>query len=113
MANPLRGEVAFGDRKLRFTTNGICVVEARTKTNMAQILVDLEEGKIPDFLTVRLVIWAGLLAGDKDMTIETAGEVLDQVGYLEAIKIAKEAMLAAHGPAVLEDGGREGTEKNG
>jgi len=110
MTNPLRGELELPGvgRRLRFTTNAICAVEARTKTNLAAILVDLDAGQVPDFLTLRVMIWAGLLDTSPEVSIDDAGTVVDTLGYVEALKLVSKAISAAHGPAKEDDPGKNG-----
>lgn len=92
MANPHKGEVDFqaGDKTytLRYSNNALCQLEEAMGKTIIEISNELASwAKEPDKVslsTVRKVFWAGL-GGGKKMTLEAAGDIIDEAGGLSVV----------------------------
>lgn len=100
MANPLRGEVMLGSVKLRFTINAICEFEGRTGKAFLDVANEL--GDTPSIVTLREFIWLGGKSSYPEMTIEAAGDLMDEVGFDATLKALGDALRAAFPPASAE-----------
>lgn len=94
MANPKRSEVAFqvGDVEytLKFSTNAICELEDRLDKGLNTIVANMER-----LTTVRAMLWAGLQAKHNGVTLQKAGEIIDQCGMAAATEAIGRALNAA------------------
>ncbi|HEY8342927.1 MAG TPA: hypothetical protein VIK75_08050 [Calditerricola sp.] len=95
-ANKHRGEVELkaGDKTyvLRYTTNSL----VRLEDELGKPAMELGES----FHEARALFWAGLLHAHPDLTMEQAGEIMDEVGFTEAVLKATEALKLAFPGAV-------------
>jgi hypothetical protein len=90
----MRGGVTFdalgGTWEAKFTTNAICRVEERSGRGLEDVLADVSApGKRT--LAYRLLLWAAL----GGVTIEAAGEIMDDLGMVEVDRIISAALRAA------------------
>jgi hypothetical protein len=94
MATP-DGKVTFEaggrNRTLQFTTNRLCLLE--DKIDKPTLDIALELSVSPRMTTIRAMLWAGL--GEGDMTLASAGEIIDELGKSEAIAFVRDAFAAA------------------
>ncbi|HEY8414809.1 MAG TPA: GTA-gp10 family protein [Thermaerobacter sp.] len=97
MANPLRGEVELkaGERTyiLRYTTNALVRLEEEFGKSVIQMA---ENASIKE---ARALVWAGLLHSHPNLTMEQAGDIMDEAGFTEAIQAASQALRKAFGRA--------------
>lgn len=110
MANPVRSEVAFKvedvEYTLKFSTNAMCELEERLNKGLNAIVGNMER-----LSTVRALLWAGLQSKHPDITMQKAGEIIDQCGMPAATAIIGKALNAAF---PREDGAaKEANPKNG
>ncbi len=84
MANPERGEVAIqaGGQTytLKFSTNAICEAESVSGKSFGELCLEIQKA---DFRAMRALLWAGLRPAHKDVTLDMAGDILDEVEPLE------------------------------
>ncbi|WP_172332496.1 hypothetical protein [Mangrovicoccus sp. HB161399] len=83
--------------RLRFTTNAMVAFEEETGSSILSIAKSFDagdEGAIK-FSTVRLLAWASLLHGDRGITQEAAGDVIDACGFPAFMAAIGEAIHAA------------------
>jgi hypothetical protein len=99
IANPHRGEVGIPGTEyvLRFSTNDFASAETETGENIMAVLGSL--GDTPPARHLRLLFWCGLRHQDPAITIERAGEIMDEVG-LSAVATAIGAAIKAAFPEV-------------
>lgn len=94
MANPHKSEVAFkvGDVEytLKFSTNAICELEDRLDKGLNTIVANMER-----LTTVRALLWAGLQSKHDSITLQKAGEIIDQSGMAAATEAIGKALNAA------------------
>lgn len=93
----MRGGVTFDALgqpfELRFTTNAICRVEERSGKSLESLLADTSsDGKRT--LAFRTLLWAGI----GGITLETAGEIMDEIGFAEVDRILAESLRLAFPP---------------
>ena len=93
----MRGGVTFDALgqpfELRFTTNAICRVEERSGKSLESLLADTSsDGKRT--LAFRTLLWAGI----GGITLETAGEIMDEIGFAEVDRILAESLRQAFPP---------------
>ncbi|MBA4542887.1 hypothetical protein H1164_08230 [Thermoactinomyces daqus] len=94
MANKKRGFVSVNldkPRKLKYTFNAFCELE-----DAGMDLMQLQDGKVK-FKDIRLLLWAGLLHELPDLTVEEAGEMIDQGELKEISEAVAEAIQLALG----------------
>lgn len=117
MPNPHKGEIAFEaggvERKLRFDTNAICMVEEDLDLSVAEIAARLNAGRLS---VVRAALRAGLVGGgDLTATLREAGEIIDEITYARAVDLLSQAFALAFPPpeegARPQKGGGAGTGK--
>ena len=99
----MRGGVTFDALgkawEAKFTTNAICRVEERAGRSLEDVLADVTvPGKRT--LAYRLLLWAAL----GGVTVEAAGEIMDDLGLVEVDRIISAALRAAF-PAPDGDAG--------
>ena len=92
--NPMRGEAELGSRKLAFTFNSWCALEARTGKKVVDLLVDLEMGL--GFSGLRT--WIRTFAVD-ELTEEQAGELIGENGTEAALRAIKQGVDGFFAPA--------------
>lgn len=101
MANPHRGEVELkaGDKTytLVYTINSLCELEKTTEKSVDEVLSEINSGN-PRLLAIRDLFWAGLLKHHK-MTVNEAGEVMDEAGPILAAVTSQKAIALALVPA--------------
>ncbi len=85
MANSHKGEVAVKTADasyiLHFSTNAICELEDVLEKPVIQIVAEFENEENVGMKIVRYLVWAGLTTKNPGMTVEEAGDILDEVGY--------------------------------
>lgn len=90
----IRGGVTFDALgkpwEARFTTNAVCRVEERAGKALEDVLADVT---VPGRRTLafRLLLWAAI----GGVTIETAGDIMDDLGLVEVDRIISAALRAA------------------
>jgi hypothetical protein len=93
MANKIRGETGFeADGKaytLVFNFNAMCALEGQVGADFATIVTSMR----PTHL--RALMWAGLQKYHRGVTIDQAGDLVDALGIVEAMRIVGEAVTAA------------------
>lgn len=108
----MRGRVTFEvkgeERALRFTTNAVCNLEEAANMGIAEIGAELESGRVRLGL-LRLLLWAG---STKSLTVEEAGDLIDEIGVMGAVEIIGRAFGAAFPDAEEADAGN-GTAATG
>lgn len=95
MSNTLRRAVPFPDdpaRYLRITTNGQAKYEDLMGETYLEGVMRLNRGSVK---RARAVFFVGLMH-EPGMTLDKAGDVVDELGLVEAIKLAAAAMKAAN-----------------
>lgn len=90
----MRGGVTFDALgkpwEARFTTNAICRIEERTGQSLEEVLGGVTvPGKRT--LAFRLLLWAAI----GGVTLDVAGEIMDDIGMVEADRIISAALQAA------------------
>ena len=93
----MRGGVSFDALgkpfELRFTTNAICRVEEKSGQSLEALLADTAvSGKRT--LAFRTLLWAAI----GGITLETAGEIMDEIGPVEVDRILAEGLRLAFPP---------------
>ena len=91
-------EVGGETKRLRFTINALCALEEKTGSNVLQIAGELSYGV--SMATLRAMFWAGMVGGN--LTLEQAGDLIDNIGVARARVIAGEAFAATF-PVADED----------
>lgn len=93
MANSQRGEVRLGEsgRVLRFTTNAQCRIE----TVLGVGFIEAAQGLQDDIRigVLRAFVWGGL--NDDALTLEDAGNIIDDVGQAGVLEAIGEALALA------------------
>ena len=103
MANPERGELAVtiggAEYSLRFSTNAICALEAYAQERAIPFVSRFAKQDI-GVADLRTIVWAGLLDQHADLTIEAAGDLVDQARR-EGVSLV-EPVMEAFGLALAE-----------
>lgn len=110
MTNKLRGEVALsvgsGDTAktyiLRFSANALCDLEEITGKSIMNIMADVKDPEKMSMTTVRAMIYAGLKEHHPKITLQDAGNIVQDLTMLGAYLKVAEAAKAAF-PDVEED----------
>jgi hypothetical protein len=108
--NSLRRAVPLpdSDRYLRITTNS----QARYEDVMGETYLEgaarLARGSVK---RVRAILYVGLLH-EPGITLEKAGDLIDDLGLMEAIRLAADAMKAAN-PELIKDNAGNASEAAG
>jgi hypothetical protein len=93
----MRGGVTFDalgkPREFKFTTNAICRLEERAVKSLQDVLADTAEGGRRT-VAFRLLMWAGL----GDLTLDDAGDIMDDIGLAEVDRIIAEGLKLAFPP---------------
>ena len=93
----MRGGVTFDalgkPREFKFTTNAICRLEERAGKSLQDVLADTAEGGRRT-VAFRLLLWAGL----GDLTLDDAGDIIDDIGLAEVDRIIAEGLKLAFPP---------------
>lgn len=93
----MRGGVTFDalgkPREFKFTTNAICRLEERAGKSLQEVLADTAEGG-RRMVAFRLLMWAGL----GDLTLDDAGDIMDDIGLAEVDRIIAEGLKLAFPP---------------
>jgi hypothetical protein len=95
----MRGGVTFDalgkPREFKFTTNSICRLEERAGKSLQEVLADTAGGKdTKRTVAFRLLMWAGL----GDLTLDDAGDIMDDIGLAEVDRIIAEGLKLAFPP---------------
>jgi hypothetical protein len=95
----MRGGVTFDalgkPREFKFTTNAICRLEERAGKSLQEVLADTAGGKDQKrTVAFRLLMWAGL----GDLTLDDAGDIMDDIGLAEVDRIIAEGLKLAFPP---------------
>jgi hypothetical protein len=97
MANPQRGQVSIkaGSQTLivKFSTNAICEAEGEAKKSFGELVDALAS---VDFRAMRVLLWAGTKERDPSMTLEKAGDLIDDIEPLELLPKLNEAIELAY-----------------
>lgn len=72
----MKNTVVFGDHKLTYDFNAICLLESEVGPVDAAIRA-MEAN--PSFLTIRAIVWAGLHRSDHTIDINRAGEIVQEM----------------------------------
>lgn len=91
--------MADAEYTLKFSTNAICELEERLDKGLNTIIANMER-----VATVRALLWAGLRAHHPDVTIATAGELIDLAGVAPVTEAIGKALTAAF-PKVSDPNG--------
>lgn len=65
-------EIGEKTRYLRYGFNAFCAFEEKSNKGLAEI------GKNPKMSDMRVLLWAGLIHEDKKLTLERAGNLVDE-----------------------------------
>lgn len=110
----MQNTVAFGDHKLTFDFNAICLLESVVGPVDVAIAAMNEH---PSFLTIRAMLWAGLHRTDHTITMERAGDIFQGIlkeKSLNQIMVDMMAAVDSAFPDMDEDGdGELGNDKPG
>ncbi len=108
----MRGGVTFDalgqPYELRFTTNAICRLEERSGQSLEALLSDTTVAGKKN-LSYRLLLWAAI----GGITLEAAGDIMDDLGGAEVDRILAEGLRLAFPPkedAGSTEGNVEATE---
>lgn len=95
MPNPYRAEAEFlvaGERfALRFDWNAAVEFEQATGRLVSQALTSLAAGQL-SATDLRGLLWAGLRAGGRRISIEEAGDLIPRIGRAEAVRVTGAAL---------------------
>ena len=99
-------DVAGAPHALRFTINALCLLEDRAKLTQFEVAQELAFAKDTPLgvsaTTLRALYWAGCDKGG--LTLEQAGDLIDQLGKRVAVSHAIAAFDAAFPDAEASDG---------
>lgn len=102
MANIQRGQVELkaGDKTytLQFTVNAICELEARLGLGIAKIAKTMSEPAEVSLTFARALAWAALRSHHPNLTLDQAGDIVQEVGMTETIDQVGLAFMAAFPP---------------
>ncbi|MGH7207748.1 MAG: hypothetical protein ACREIL_00020 [Nitrospiraceae bacterium] len=83
MANKYRGEAVLtvGERELHlvFDCNAVCALEQQVGLSFVEFAAKTGSGQT-GFLGTRALLWAGLQARHKGLTLERCGDIISDVG---------------------------------
>lgn len=85
MANAFKGEFPIEGTPyvLRYTYNSLCEIESRAGVNFLVVMNRMNPQ--PSLSDVRLLLWGGLLHNQPDLTIEQAGDIIEDLGYAKVL----------------------------
>ena len=109
MANRQRGYVEIEldkPRKLRFTLNALSEIEDKLGVSFTEIGEVLKKPKMKDLL---VVLWAGLIHEDEDLTIKEVGNMID----ISDLEMVSEKLGEAFAAATGEVNQKKDIQKNG
>ena len=96
-ANPLRGEVEVagpgGPVRLHFSTNALCVLESEMEMGVAEIGELLSDPKSFRIAHARRFIWAAMLDGKPEATLDDAGKLMDAAGIVPLMRAPAETLF--------------------
>lgn len=103
-------EASGVSRTLRFDFNALCALESETGKTIDQVgeLLQPAGGGAPRVTDLRLLFWAGL--GGR-MTKEEAGDIMSDLGFVQAAALIASAFNAAF-PEMGDLGGDEAASGN-
>ncbi|ANZ45453.1 hypothetical protein [Cloacibacillus porcorum] len=115
-------EIEINSRKyfIEYGQNALCALEDQMKESIPEIMDSLSkepEKRLSSFRFTRALFWAGLKSRRRNITLEEAGDILEQSGseYMNVIKIAIEeisnCMVSIFPASETEEEGAE-KEKN-
>jgi hypothetical protein len=94
MANPARGEITFEAQgktwTLVYTVNAICDLEEQTGQSIAELGAMLSGAK--PMTGMRALFWGGLRKHHPEVTLEGAGDLVQDIGSKEAVRLFSEAL---------------------
>lgn len=91
-------EAGGSTRELRFTANNLCRLEEATGRGVTEIAAGMANGmRISD---LRMMLWAGI----DGISLDQAGEIIDEIGFERIGDLIGEAFTAAF-PSVDDNGG--------
>lgn len=91
---------------LRFSTNAFCDLEDATGLGVTKIVETLQTD--PSVRFIRTCFWATLRQDTPELTLEQAGDVVDEIGFVHAAALLGEAFAAAFPSQVETDESAEG-----
>jgi hypothetical protein len=97
LANPMRGEAMLGECKLVVNYNGLCVLEGMLGLAVPDVLELVKNGL--SFSNLRTFVQA---LSEDDLTEISAGELIDSVGYNEALAVLCKAFEGYFAPPKKE-----------
>ena len=106
MTNSVKGEIQFESGGKTYTfklgMNAQAVIEERTGMTMAKFF---KEDRLEDLgaREVRLIFWAALHRQHPEMTEETAGDIIDEIGADEVAELLVRGVKAASGQDVQKN----------
>jgi hypothetical protein len=110
MTNPHRGEaelIVNGELNvLRFTMNSLCALEEELGEPVAALADKMKDPAQFRISMARAVLWAGLLHKRRDLTIEQAGEIIDEAGITATMAAIGKAFSLAFATPKPGDQGR-------
>lgn len=84
-------------RRLRYTMNALISMEEALGKPIGQLISDYNTGTI-GFKDMRIIIWAGLLHENPDLTLEQVGDMIDEAESLKYVMLkAGEALRTTFG----------------
>jgi hypothetical protein len=106
IANEHRGEYGIPGTEyvLRFRTNDFASAETVSGENIMSIL---SMDQVPPIWHMRLILWCGLRWQNPDITIDQAGDIMDDIGLAAMPEIISSAVNTAFAK------GAEADEKKG
>lgn len=95
MANPYRCERALevDGRKydLQFDWNSAAEYELAARETIARTLQNIASGEI-SAVALRAMLWSGMRANHREVTIEQAGEMIARVGRVPVVRLLSDAI---------------------
>lgn len=108
MSNAYKGEAELEGTPytLRYTFNSLCLVEEKAGIN----LIDYFEKVLPhpNLSDMRFLLWAGLVPDNPKMTLNEAGDIMQDLGYHNIVAMVSRALKASLGLKDIEPQGEEG-----
>lgn len=85
-------ETSGGRISLALSFNAMCAIEQESKRTFADVLGHMNSGSISD---IRLVFWASMRSAKPGVTLDEAGNVIDEIGFGEVMKALTEVISAS------------------
>ncbi len=91
MTNPVRGDLTFSalgkEWKIKLGTNAMCEVEAELGRGFDELTRNLS------LVSLRAIFRAGLAQYHAEVTALVAGNIIDEIGFQEAVEILGKASM--------------------